>query len=123
MQTINQKNKINAYTFLLVQLAIGTLITALIGIFGEVFTAKSFMIGVLLDLLPSFVFVLYAFRFSGARQIQLVATSFYRGETVKILITAALFVAIAKFIPVEFSALFIGFLVMKVSYFIKPIFF
>lgn len=94
-----------------------------VGIIWEVQTGQSFMIGVMLDVLPAFIFTIYAFRFSGARQLQQVAASFYRGETVKIMLTGALFILVIKTLPVVFPALLAGFVIMKVSQFTQSIFF
>lgn len=105
------------------QMALGAILSIFVGIIWEVQTAKSFMIGVMLDVLPSFVFTLYAFRFTGAQKLQLVAASFYRGETVKIMLTGAMFIAVIKMVPVIFPALLIGFLIMKISQFSQTIFF
>jgi ATP synthase protein I len=111
------------FTFLVWQLVIGSVLALLVGIIWEVRAGQSFMIGVLLDVFPSFVFTVYAFRFSGAQKIKHVAASFYRGETVKIMLTGAMFIAVIKFIPVVFAALLIGFLVMKITQFSQTIFF
>lgn len=123
VKKITNKYRNIAFKFLALQFGLGILIVTFVGMFWEVSTAQSFMIGVMLDLLPSFVFTVYAFRFSGATQIQMVAASFYRGETVKIMLTGALFIAVIKFVPVEFPALFFGFLITKISQFLKTIFF
>ena len=123
MQHLSQKNRTKAFQFLAWQLLFGALLSVFVGIIWEVQTGQSFFVGVMLDVLPSFVFTIYAFRFSGAQNIQHIAASFYRGETVKIMLTGAMFVAVIKFLPVNFPALFIGFLVMKLSQFLRTIFF
>ena len=123
VQHVSKLNRNKAFKFLAFQMVLGMVLSVLVGIIWEVRTGQSFAIGVLLDVLPSFVFTIYAFRFKGARNIQHIAASFYRGETVKIMLTGALFVAVVKFLPVSFPALFIGFFVMKLSQFVKAIFF
>ena len=123
MQHLSQKNRTKAFQFLAWQLLFGVLLSVFVGIIWEVQTGQSFFVGVMLDVLPSFVFTIYAFRFSGAQRIQHIAASFYRGETVKIMLTGAMFVAVIKFLPVNFPALFIAFLVMKLSQFLRTIFF
>ncbi|MBU2883313.1 ATP synthase subunit I [Psychrosphaera sp. B3R10] len=105
------------------QISIGMLLAITVGIIWEVQAGQSFMIGVMLDVLPAFIFTIYAFRFSGARQLQQVAASFYRGETVKIMLTGALFILVIKTLPVVFPALLAGFVIMKVSQFMQSIFF
>lgn len=123
VQQITRSNRQKAFRFLTMQCVFGLALAVLVGIIWEVQTAKSFMLGVMLDVLPSFVFAIYAFRFGGAQQLKYVQASFYRGETVKIMLTGAMVVAIIKFVPVVFPALLIGFLIMKLTQFTKPIFF
>lgn len=123
VQHLSQLNRVKAFKFLAVQMIIGLLLAISVGIIWEVQTGQSFAIGVMLDVLPSFVFTIYAFRFSGARQVQQVAASFYRGETVKIMLTGAMFIAVIKFLPVVFPALLAGFVTMKISQFTQSIFF
>lgn len=123
VQHLTQLNRTKAFKFLAFQIFIGLLFAISVGIIWEVQTGQSFLIGVMLDVLPSFVFTIYAFRFSGARQVQQVAASFYRGETVKIMLTGAMFIAVIKFLPVVFPALLAGFVMMKLSQFMQSIFF
>lgn len=123
MQHISKTNRQKAFKFLVWQLCFGALLALIVSFIWDVHTAKSFMIGVLLDVIPSFVFTLYAFRFTGARKLQLVAASFYRGETVKIMLTGAMLIAVIKMVPVVFPALLIGFLIMKISQFFQTILF
>jgi ATP synthase protein I len=123
VQHLSKLNRVKAFKFLALQVVIGMLLAISVGIIWEVQTGQSFMIGVMLDVLPSFVFTIYAFRFSGARQVQQVAASFYRGETVKIMLTGAMFIAVIKTLPVVFPALLAGFVTMKISQFTQSIFF
>jgi ATP synthase protein I len=123
VQHITKTNRQKALKFLLWQLSLGLVLTTLVGLIWEVHIAKSFLLGVMLDVLPSFVFTIYAFRFGGAQKLQHVAASFYRGETVKIMLTGAMLIAIIKMVPVVFPALLIGFLIMKISQFTQTIFF
>ena len=123
VQHLTQQNRSKAFKFIAFQFLLGLLLSVLIGIIWEVQTGQSFFIGVMLDVLPSFVFTIYAFRFSGARQLKMMAASFYRGETVKIMLTGAMFIAVIKFVPVVLPALFVGFMIMKISQFFQSIFF
>ncbi len=123
VQHITKTNRHKALMFLMWQLLIGLLISIFVGIYWDYTTGKSFILGVLLDVIPSFVFTLYAFRFTGARKLQMVAASFYRGETVKIMLTGALFIFVIKAIPVVFPVLFLAFLITKLSQFLQSVFF
>ncbi|GAB3001307.1 ATP synthase subunit I [Psychrosphaera aestuarii] len=121
VQHVSTKHRNNAFKFLAFQTCFAVVIAFCIGIIWEVRTGQSFFIGAMLDVLPSFVFTVYAFRFTGAQRIQQVAASMYRGETVKIMITGALFVFAIKLLPVVFPALFAGFLIMKISQFSQSV--
>jgi ATP synthase protein I len=123
VQNIIKKNRVNAFKFLAFQFLFALVVSVIVGIIWEVQTGQSFFIGAMLDVLPSFVFTIYAFRYSGAQRLQLVAASFYRGETVKMVITGALFIAVIKTLPVVFGALFVGFLIMKISQFMQSVLF
>ncbi len=121
-QHLSKKYRKNALVFLLIQTVIAIVLSVFVGFMWEVHAGQSFFIGAMLDVIPSIVFTLYAFRFSGAQQLQLIAASFYRGETVKIMITGAMFIAVIKFFTVVFPALLVGFLIMKISQFLQSIF-
>lgn len=123
VQQITRNNRQKAFRFLALQTVLGLVLAIFVGIIWEVQTAKSFLLGVMLDVLPSFVFAIYAFRFGGAQNLKYISASFYRGETIKILLTGALVIAIIKFVPVVFPALLIGYLIMKLSQFTQTIFF
>jgi ATP synthase protein I len=118
-----QQNRRQAIQFLMIQLGLGSVVALGLGGLWDTQIAKSFMLGLFLDAIPSLIFILYAFRFGGAHQLKLITGSFYRGVTVKIAITAVLFIAIVKFVPVVFAALLSGFLMMKLSQLLRPIFY
>ncbi|QTH62974.1 ATP synthase subunit I [Psychrosphaera ytuae] len=120
---LTQQHRKTAFKFVGFQFGLAILLSVLVGFIWEVQIGQSFFIGAMLDVLPSFVFTVYAFRYSGAQQLRMIAASMYRGETVKIIITGALFVAVITALPVVFPALFVGFLIMKISQFLQTIFF
>ena len=71
--------------------------------------AKSSLIGALIAIIPHFVFGRSAFKFAGASKMQQVVDSFYKGEKVKILLTAIMFALAFKFlspVPVAFISVF-----------------
>lgn len=79
----------------LFQLLILTLISvALLPI--EQSLAASAALGGLIQIIPQAWFTRQAYRYSGARQIRNVVNAMYRGETGKILLTAALFAVVFK---------------------------
>lgn len=116
-------NRKKALSFLLYKTLFALAVSLPIAVLWSVSIAQSFMVGVMLDVLPSLVFTLYAFRFSGGQQLKMVAASFYRGETVKIMLTGAMFIAVIKFLPVIFPALFVGFLIAKLAQLMQSNFF
>lgn len=120
---IAAQNRQKAFRFSILQLLAGIVVSGFIGLIWEVHVALSFLVGVLLDVLPSFVFAIYAFRFSGAQQLDMITASIYRGEALKILLTALLFIVVFKTLPVLLPPLFIGFLTAKLSQFLKMYFF
>ena len=48
----------------------------------------SAFIGGMICVMPNLVFAIYAYRFGGARAAKKIASSFYRGEALKIMLTA-----------------------------------
>ncbi|WP_026317716.1 ATP synthase subunit I [Algicola sagamiensis] len=72
---------------------------------------------------PHFVFVLFAFRYSGARSSKLVAQSFFRGQTLKLLLTAVLFTMAFKMQDAIPEPLFLSFIAALVTQWSAPVFF
>ncbi|WIO74311.1 ATP synthase subunit I [Porticoccaceae bacterium LTM1] len=58
--------------------------------------AASAAVGGLIQIIPQAWFTRQAYRYSGARQIRNVVNAMYRGETGKILLTAALFAVVFR---------------------------
>ena len=81
--------------------------------FVDVTTAYSVLLGGMVSILPNTYFGAMAFRHSGARAAQEVATSLYRGEVGKFVLTAVFFACIFVFIkPLSVGALFTTFIAM-----------
>jgi ATP synthase protein I len=73
----------------------------------------SVLIGGLIQIIPQAWFARQAYKFTGARQVDLMVRAMYRGETGKIFLTAAMFVT--TFIlwkQLHFLAVFSAFIVM-----------
>ena len=71
------------------------------------------MIGGLIQIVPQAWFARQAYKYTGARQVGLMVRAMYRGETGKIVLTAAMFVT--TFIlwkQLHFLAVFSAFIVM-----------
>lgn len=83
--------------------------------FVDVTTAYSVLLGGMVSILPNTYLGAMAFRHSGARAAQEVATSLYRGEVGKFVLTAVFFACIFVFIkPLSVGALFTTFIAMMV---------
>jgi len=88
-----------------------TCMSVAILIFFQNFTAFSFFYGGLVNVITNGVFAFFAFRYSGASQIELMVRSFNRGAKLKLYIIV--FMAIVAFsgLNLEPLPLFIGFMV------------
>ena len=76
-------------------------------------TAFSALVGGMIQLIPQAWFSRQAFKYTGARQMDLVVRSMYRGEFGKVVLTAALFAAVFTLDKQwNYIALFTAFLLM-----------
>ena len=72
-----------------------------------IIAAYSSFIGGVIFVIPQLYFGFKAFMYSGARSIQNVVVSFYKGESSKIIIIAVSFALVFKFIkPIDYLALY-----------------
>jgi len=85
-------------------------------------TAKSALLGGLIAIIPHFIFGLSAFKYSGATKAQQVVDAFYKGEKVKLLITAILFALTFKYFTIVPLALFTVFCLVMITSLLTPIF-
>ena len=75
--------------------------------------ACSVLVGGLIQVAPQAWFASQAFKYTGARQTDLVLRSMYRGETGKVILTATLFaVAFTLYKQWDYFALFAAFILM-----------
>lgn len=101
-----------------VQLAVLLLMTAVAMVFG-VEIAGSVWVGGMTHLIPHAWFAYMAYRHTGARQVRRVVRGFYLGQVGKLILTAALVVAVTKLpFSVNFLVVFITFIVMVPLYLI-----
>ncbi len=84
---------------------------------GELVVAKSAAIGGLLSFVTQMVFAIFMFSHTGYRARNRIVSQFFRGQALKWLLTvfgfALIFIVIKPLSPL---ALFIGFIVMKMSH-------
>lgn len=82
----------------------------------------SAFIGGIICVVPNLVFVIYAYRFGGARAAKKIASSFYRGEALKVMLTALLFAVTFIFIPVSIGPLMTTYVLCLLVFWIIPVF-
>jgi len=82
----------------------------------------SAFIGGLICLVPNFVFVTYAYRYGGARAAKNIASSFYKGEALKIMLTALMFAATFILVPISIGPLMTTYVVCLLAYWTIPFF-
>ena len=84
---------------------------------GELVVAKSTAIGGLLSFVTQMVFAIFMFSHTGYRARNRIVSQFFRGQALKWLLTVFGFALIFIFIrPLSAPALFVGFIVMKMSH-------
>lgn len=91
-------------------------------LFWGLIMAKSALLGGLIAIIPHFFFGLSAFKYAGATKAQQVVDAFYKGEKVKLLITAILFALTFKFFTIVPLALFIVFCLVMITSLLTPVF-
>lgn len=110
--TIASKNPL-LFT-LAVQLLVVLPVSAILGMF-DLLWGKSFLLGATVYMVPNAYFTLYAFRYHGSENSQLVVKSFYTGESGKHALAAVGFALVLKFIsPLHLPTLFAGFIALIV---------
>lgn len=83
--------------------------------------AKSVFLGALCVVVPHSVFTWYLFRFNHPDQLQLILKSMYRGETIKLLLTAVLVLTVFKHFMVTPWLFFCGFAIALLMQLATPI--
>jgi ATP synthase protein I len=104
--------------------ALFVLMMTVIAFFGwDMTTAKSALTGGMIVVIPSLVFALYAFRFAGAQSAKMVTSSFYRGQSLKLLTTFVLFVIAFKFLNVKVEPMMLTFIITLMTHWLAPFYF
>ncbi|HBN14046.1 MAG TPA: F0F1 ATP synthase subunit I, partial [Pseudohongiella sp.] len=92
------------------QLLFLLLISALAAILAGWVSAYSLLIGGLISLIPGTLFASRVFKYRGARAAQMIAREVYRGEAIKLVLSAAGFALSFIYVePLNVVALFSGF--------------
>ncbi len=96
-------------------------IAALLGwIFLDVKSTESLLLGGLAAVVPNAIFVLFTFSRAGASQLQTIMRRFYRGATLK-LILSGVFLALAMKAGMIIPWLFIGFIIAIFAHIFAPV--
>jgi ATP synthase protein I len=97
------------------QLAVTLLISAIYYIASGKVAAYSAFLGGIIFVLPQLYFTLKAFMYSGARAIDKIVVSFYKGESAKIIFIVIGFALVFSFVrPIDYFALYSAFIVLLV---------
>ncbi|PWK46783.1 ATP synthase subunit I [Pleionea mediterranea] len=117
--SLSKYGRAAAFKVIAVQSAV-VIISAAIALFWGFKASLSILLGGAVSVLPSLAFAYFAFRHSGARSSQQVVKGFLLGEAIKFFLTIVLFILVFKFASVMIGAVFIGFGVALVSYWLVP---
>lgn len=90
------------------QALMAVLVTAIFMLIGGWPFAFSPLLGCGVALLPNIVFA-YKIYLARAMQAQSIVTAFYMGETIKLILTAALFILVLQIPSVDFLTLLVGY--------------
>lgn len=87
-------------------------------VFTDLMNAFSVLAGGMAYGLPNLIFVWRVFRYAGAQQMTQFLAAFFAGETIKLILSAVLFLVIVKYLPVSLLSTLIGFVGAIVSFWI-----
>lgn len=108
------------YRVVWLQLAV-TLIAAIVSLsFGQVH-AYSALLGGIICVLPTWYYVRKTFAHSGARAARQIVNAFYKGEAIKLVLTAVLFTLVYLWVkPLEPATMLIAFVVVQMTNWFVP---
>lgn len=84
-------------SFVVFQIGLTLLISALFWGFGSLDSAKSAAIGGMIQVVATAYFAFKCFQHHGAKRARLIVKAFYQGEALKILLVITMMVAVFKF--------------------------
>ncbi len=97
------------------QLAVTLLISAIYYFVSGKVAGYSAFLGGIIFIIPQVYFTLKAFMYSGARAIDKIVVSFYKGESAKIILIVIGFGLVFSFVkPIDYLALYSAFIVLLV---------
>ena len=117
-KTLRKLIQNEAYRLVFLQL-VGVAILALIALLIKGATSGfSVLMGGLAYGLPNLFFVWRVFRFAGAQEMAQFMAAFFLGETLKLILSAILFLVIVKYLSVSLLSTLVGFIGAIVSFWI-----
>jgi ATP synthase protein I len=76
----------------------------------------SFLLGGLINIIPSYIFAKIVFKQTGARALKKTLNAFYVGEALKLLLTAFLFFLVFQWQDLQALSMFLGFVMAQMIY-------
>lgn len=119
----NQQGLHGARRLFLMQLRITAVVSVLVWMFLGVSSARSVLLGGLVCLVPQALFARVLFRDQRARFSQQIVKRAYRGEAIKLLMSAALFAMVFRWMDVVPVMFFAGYFLIHVTFWFAPKFF
>lgn len=119
----NQQGLQGAKRLFLMQLRFSAVISVLAWMFLGLSSARSVLLGGLVCLVPQAWFARVLFRDQRARFVQQILKSAYRGEAMKLLISAMLFAVVFRWVDVVPAMFFAGYFLIHVTFWFAPRFF
>ncbi len=104
-----------AKKMLLLQCSVTVFCTLLAWLLFNEISAISALVGGLAAIVPNMLFAIFAFRYAGASQIQLVFKSFKTGSKLKLICTIVIFLLIFRWPHVQAMPLFVTFVITMLS--------
>ena len=117
---LTQSGRVVAYRLLYLQILLTT-ISSLIFLSIDIKAAYSALIGGVICVVPNWVFISYAYRFGGARAAKKIASSFYRGEALKIMLTALMFAVTFVLLPISIGPLMTTYVLSLLVFWTTPL--
>lgn len=105
------------------QLIIVFAIVAVAIVFGGIIAGKSALAGALVFLIPNLVFARNIFKYKGASSAKQIVRSFYKGESLKIVLSIFLFAMVFNFFDVIPLVFFAVYITMQFLIWLTPLFF
>lgn len=118
MSSLNKSIKKEAYKLIFWQLSVIVGLALVLFLLQGLRNSLSALLGGLAYCLPNFVFVWRVFARTSAREAQRFVIAFFAGEATKLILSAALFLFIVKFLPVHFAPVLGGYVAAIVAFWV-----